>query len=92
MPSSQEALKNIGNMCCGPWAHQRNPARKKKIGILLVIIGLIWLGTRVGLLDLSWLHVVPIWPALLILLGVRMVYKGLRQGKTRIIDDKTEEV
>jgi uncharacterized membrane protein YoaK (UPF0700 family) len=92
MPSSQEALKNIGNMCYGRWTHQGNPARKKKIGILLVIIGLIWLGARVGLLDLSWLQVVPFWPLALILLGVLMIYKGLRQGKTRIIDDNKEEV
>jgi uncharacterized membrane protein len=92
MPISQEASKNIGNMCCGPWTHQRNPARKKKIGILLVIIGLIWLGARVGLLDLSWLQVDPFWPAVFILLGVWMVYKGFRQGKLRTIDDKTEEV
>jgi len=92
MSSSQEALKNIGSMCCRPWTHKGNPARKKKIGILLVIIGLIWLGAKVELLDLSWFQVVPFWPIALILLGVLMVYKGLKKGKTRIIDDKTEEV
>ena len=63
-----------------------------KIGILLVTIGLIWLGARVGLLDFSWLRVVPFWPVILILLGVWMVYKGFRQGKPRTTDDKTEEV
>jgi uncharacterized membrane protein len=92
MPISQEASKNIGNMCCGPWTHQRNPARKKKIGILLVTIGLIWLGARLGLLDFSWLQVVPFWPAVFILLGVWMVCKGFRQEKQRTLDDKTEEV
>lgn len=92
MPSSQEASKNISNVCCGPWTHQGNPARKKKIGILLVIIGLIWLGARVGLIDFSWLQAVHFWPSVLILLGVCMVYKGFRQGKLRITDNKTEEV
>ena len=91
MSISHEASKNIGNMCCGPWTHQRNPARKKKIGILLVTTGLIWLGARLGLLDFSWLQAVHFWPTVFILLGVWMVYKGLRQGKTRIIDSKTEE-
>jgi uncharacterized membrane protein len=89
---SQKASKNFANLCCRPWDHQRNPARKKKIGILLVTIGLIWLGARLGLLDFSWLQVVPFWPAVFILLGVWMVYKGFRQGKQRATDDKTEEV
>jgi putative Mn2+ efflux pump MntP len=46
----------------------------------------------VGLLDFSWLQVVHFWPAVFILLGAWMVYKGFRQGKPRTIDDKTEEV
>jgi uncharacterized membrane protein len=79
-------------MCCGPWTHQRNPARKKKIGILLVTIGLIWLGARLGLLDFSWLKAVHFCPAVFILLGVWMFYKGFRQGKPKTIDSKTEEV
>jgi hypothetical protein len=63
-----------------------------KVGILLVTIGLIWLGARLGLLDFSWLQAVHFWPAALILLGFCMVYKGSRQGKPRITDNKTEEV
>jgi len=63
-----------------------------KIGILLVIIGLIWLGARLGLLDFSWLQAVHFWPTVFILLGVWMVYKGFRQGKPRTIDDKKEDV
>ena len=92
MSISQVASKNFGNLCCRHWTHQRNPARKKKIGILLVTIGLIWLGARLGLLDFSWLQAVHFWPTVFILLGVWMVYKGFRQGKPRTIDDKTEEV
>jgi len=92
MSISQEASKNIGNMCCGPWTYHRNPARKMKVGILLVTIGLIWLGARLGLLDFSWLQAVHFWPAVFILLGVWMVYKGFRQGKPRTINNKTEEV
>ena len=92
MSMSQEASKNFGNLCCGPWTHHRNPARKMKVGILLVIIGLIWLGAKAGLLDFSWLQTVHFWPAVVILLGVWMVCKGFMQRKTRTIDKKTEEV
>jgi uncharacterized membrane protein len=63
-----------------------------KVGILLVTIGLIWLGARLGLLDVSWLQAVYFWPAVFILLGVWMVYKGFMQGNPRKIDDKTKEV
>jgi len=92
MSMSQEASKNFGNLCCGPWTHHRNPARKMKVGILLVTIGLIWLGAKAGLLDLSWFQGIHFWPAVVILLGVWMVCKGFMQRKTRIIDKKTEEV
>jgi putative Mn2+ efflux pump MntP len=63
-----------------------------KVGILLVTIGLIWLGARLGLLDFSWLQAVYIGPAVFILLGFWMVYKGFMQGNPRKIDDKTKEV
>jgi hypothetical protein len=92
MSISQESSKSIGNMCCGPWTHQRNPARKKKIGILLVIIGLIWLGARVGLLNFSWLQAVPFWPVALILLGVWMVYEGFMREYQERMANKTKEV
>jgi hypothetical protein len=92
MSMSQEASKNFGNLCCGPWTHHRNPARKMKVGILLVTIGLIWLGAKAGLLDFSWFQGIHFWPAVVILLGVWMVCKGFMQRKTRIIDKKTEAV
>jgi hypothetical protein len=91
MSINQGASKNFGNLCCRAWTHQGNPARKKKIGILLVTIGLIWLGARAGLLDFSWLQAVYFWPAVLILLGAWMVYKGSMRGITRTIDNKTKE-
>ena len=80
MSISQGESKNFGNLCCRSWTHQRNPARKKKIGILLVTIGLIWLGASVGMLDFSWLQAIHFWPVVLILLGVWMVYKGFMRG------------
>ena len=91
MSMNHGASKNFDNLCCRAWTHQGNPARKKKIGILLVTIGLIWLGVKVGLLDFSWLQAVYFWPVVLILLGAWMVYKGSMRGITTTIDNKTKE-
>ena len=92
MSINQTASKNFGNLCCRAWTHQGNPARKKKIGIMLVTIGLIWLGARMGLLDFSWLQAVYFWPAVLIILGAWMVYKGSMRGIPNTSDNKTKEV
>ncbi len=91
MSINHEASKNFGNLCCSSWMRQRNPARKKIIGILFVAIGVIWLGAKAGLLDFSWLQTVYFWPAVLILLGVWMIYKGSLRGITRTMDNKTKE-
>jgi hypothetical protein len=92
MRINQAASKNFSNLCCRGWTDQRSPARKKKIGILLVTIGLIWLGAKAGLLDFSWLQAVYFWPAVLILLGAWMFYKGSVRGIPRTSDNKTKEV
>ena len=92
MSINQATAKNFGNVCCRAWTHEGNPARKKKIGILLVTIGLIWLGAKAGLLDFSWLQAVYFWPAALILLGAWMVYKGSMRKIARTNDNKTKEV
>jgi hypothetical protein len=91
MTISQAASKDFGNFCCRCWTHERSPARKRKIGILLVTIGLIWLAAKVGLLDFSWMQAVYFWPVVLILLGAWMVYKGSMRGIPTIIDNKTKE-
>ena len=92
MSVEQEVYKNNGHMCCRPWGHHRNPALRMKFGILLVAIGLIWLGARVGLLDLSWLHAAYFWPAVFILLGVWVVYKGFTRRKSGTINKERKEV
>jgi hypothetical protein len=51
-----------------------------------------WLGVNVGLLDFSWLHAIHFWPAVFILLGVWMVYKGFMRGIPRTNNNKTKEV
>lgn len=91
MSINQAASKDFSSLCCRAWIRERSPARKKKIGILLVTIGLIWLGARAGLLDFSWLQAVYFWPAVLILMGAWLVYKGSMRGIPRTINKKTTE-
>jgi hypothetical protein len=79
MSVSQEKYRNFGHMCCGLWHHRRSPAAKLKIGILLIAIGLLWLGAKGGMIDLTWLQTVHVWPMMVVLLGVCMVYKGLKR-------------
>lgn len=81
MSVNQEVYKNVGHMCCGPWGRHRNPAAKLKIGLLLVAIGLLWLGARGGLFEFTWLQTVYFWPMLVVLLGAWMVYKGLKRRR-----------
>jgi uncharacterized membrane protein len=92
MSAGQESTNNFGSICCGPWVHRSHPASKMKFGLLLVAIGLIWLGARVGLLDLSWLHAVPFWPTAFILFGAWLVYNGLRREKPKTVDQERREV
>jgi len=79
MSVSQEEYRNVGHMCCGLWDHRRNPAVKLKTGILLIAIGLLWLGARGGVFDFTWLQTVYFWPMMVVLLGACMVYKSLKR-------------
>lgn len=88
MSTIQESRKNFGFMCCGPWVHRRRPGSKTKTGLLLVAIGLIWLGATKGWIDLSWMHAVPFWPAAFILFGAWLVYHGLMGEKPGNHSDK----
>ncbi len=92
MSASQETYKSVGRMCCAPWTHHRHHALKKQFGMVLIIIGVVWLGARLGLLDLSWLHAAYFWPAAFILLGAWLVYRGIAREKTRLNDKEKKEV
>ena len=82
MSADEKDHRHEGPMRCGPWMRHGRFESRLRIGILLIIIGAMWLGARMGLLDLTWLHTVPFWPLVIILCGVWMVYEGLsRRGK-----------
>ncbi len=79
MSASKESNSSVGNMCCGTWVHHRHPATKFRIGILLIVIGILWLGAKAGLLNFGWVHTIYFWPTLFVLIGGWMVYKGLKR-------------
>ncbi|MCE5264300.1 MAG: hypothetical protein LLG97_12290 [Deltaproteobacteria bacterium] len=47
----------------------------------MIAVGAIWLGSITGLLDFSWLHGFPFWPAAMIHFGAWLVYQGSVGGK-----------
>jgi|WetSurMetagenome_2_1015567.scaffolds.fasta_scaffold313243_1 hypothetical protein len=85
MSTGQVSNKNLSSMCCGPWFHHRRPTSKMKTGLLLVAIGLLWLGAAMGWIDLSWMHGIPFWPAVFILFGLWLVFKGSTRGEAKTI-------
>jgi hypothetical protein len=81
MNNSREMDHPMGRMCCGPWSGRSRAGFRLRMGTMLLLIGLIWLGMRVGWIDFTWLYAVPIWPLIVIMIGACMIYRGLRKRK-----------
>lgn len=64
---------------CRNWCSIGN--RSVRFGILLVIIGLVWLGARMGFLPVEWFHSEFFWPAVLVIFGSWIVLKSLIRRK-----------
>jgi ABC-type nickel/cobalt efflux system permease component RcnA len=82
MAANEETYKGMGYMCCGPWFRRGQAGFHLKIGILLILIGSMWYGARMGWFDFTWFYRVPFWPAVVIIVGAWMVYRGLRTRRT----------
>jgi len=52
----------------------RNSAQK--IGLLMILMGLIWFGVKMGWFDFTFIHTVTFWPVVVIVIGFWMVYRG----------------
>ncbi len=91
MTIDEKAQQGMDWMCCGPWHRRSHPGFRLRIGILLVLIGSIWYGARMGWLDFAGFHAFPFWPAFVILIGAWMVYRGLSSRSTAGAKNRKEE-
>ena len=78
MKITEESFKEMGYMCCGSWMRHGHKGFRLTIGMLLILIGLIWFGARMEWVDLTWIHAIPFWPVIVIVVGVWMVSRGLK--------------
>jgi hypothetical protein len=53
----------------------------KIMGLMMILIGLLWFGARLGWLDFAWFRIVPLGPLILIMIGIWIVYRGVMSKK-----------
>ena len=62
--TKQNEVNEHKHSLCGNWSDRRNS--HIGFGVLLVIIGLIWLGARMGYIPVEWFQSGFFWPAVVI--------------------------
>ncbi len=72
--TKQNEVNEHKHSLCRSWSFGRNS--RIRFGVLLVIIGLIWLGARMGYIPAEWFHSGFFWPAVVILIGAWIVVKS----------------
>ena len=60
-----------------------NPAATLVIGLILVVLGVVFLLRNIGIPWLSWIAFGTLWPALLILVGAAFLWRWLAGGDRR---------
>ncbi len=64
---------------CRSWSSSRNS--RAGLGVLLLTIGLIWLGAKTAYIPMEWFHSGLFWPAVFILIGSWIVVKSVIRRK-----------
>jgi hypothetical protein len=64
---------------CRSWCFSGNSGLR--FGVLLVIIGLVLFGVRMGFLPVEWFHSEFFWPAVFVIFGSWIVLKSLIRRK-----------
>ena len=59
---------------CRSWSFGRNS--RTGFGVLLLTIGLVWLGAKTGYIPMEWFHSGFFWPAVVILIGAWIIVKS----------------
>jgi hypothetical protein len=80
--TDRETHKNMCYACCGPMFSHDKAGFRIRFGILLLLIGLIWYGSRIGWIDFAWLRTVHFWPLVVIMIGGWLIYRGLSTRRT----------
>jgi hypothetical protein len=81
MTVDREAYRGMGSLCCGPWFARSHSGFRLKIGTLLLLIGLMWFGARMGWFDFTGFPTIPFWPAVIMMIGAWMIYRGWRMRR-----------
>ena len=82
MTASRETYRDMGYTCCGHWFSRNHQGFRIRIGILLLLIGLIWYGARIGWVDFTWLYRIHFWPVVVMIIGAWLIYRGLWTRRT----------
>lgn len=61
-------------------AKSSNPAATFVIGLILIVLGVVFLLRNLGIAWLSWITFGTLWPALLILVGAAFLWRWLKGG------------
>jgi phage shock protein C len=61
-------------------AKSSNPAATFIIGLILIVLGVVFLLRNLGITWLSWIAFGTLWPVLLILVGAAFLWRWLRGG------------
>lgn len=81
--SSFETKQNKANehkpSLCRSWCSRGNSG--VRFGVLLVVIGLVWLGARMGFLPVEWFHSELFWPGVFVFFGFGIILKALIRRK-----------
>ena len=62
-------------------ARTSNPTATFVIGLILVVLGVVFLLRNLGITWLSWIAFGTLWPALLILVGAAFLWRWFRGGE-----------
>jgi len=82
MTASRETYRDMGYTCCGHWFSRNHQGFRIRIGILLLLIGLIWYGARIGWVDFTWFYRIHFWPVVVMIIGALLIYRGLWTRRT----------
>ena len=77
MTADRETYRDMGYACCGHWFGRNHAKIRIRIGILLLLIGLIWYGARMGWVNLTWFYTIHFWPVVVMIMGAWLIYRGL---------------